>query len=66
MRFYHEHPEAFSDLIGHWVVLEGESIAAQGTDPVSVVSEARKKGIPVPFIFRVEPKRGKSEGTIGL
>jgi hypothetical protein len=39
---------------GQWVVLEGEKIVAHGNDPLQVVTEARAKGVQVPYIFRVE------------
>lgn len=42
---------------GQWVVLEGEEIMAHGKDAVQAVEEARAKGVPVPYIFYVEPPR---------
>jgi len=35
-------------------VLEGEEIIAYGRDPVELVSEAKRRGIRVPYIFFVE------------
>jgi hypothetical protein len=63
-RFIAEHPEAFDPFIGEWVVLEGTSIVAHGHEPVDVVNEARSKGIKVPYILRVDPKRKPNEGYL--
>lgn len=49
------HPDVLSKLIGKWVVLELDSIVASGNDPLEVISEARQKGISVPYVFYVEP-----------
>lgn len=66
MAYYLEHPERFEHLIGQWVAVEGQTIIAHGVDTVEVVSQARLKGVKVPFVFRVESKREGDEGTIGL
>jgi Family of unknown function (DUF5678) len=63
-RFIAEHPDAFDPFIGEWVVLEGTSIVAHGQEPVDVVDEARARGIKVPYIFRVEPKRKPNQGYL--
>jgi len=41
-------------------------IVAHGSEPVAVVNEARARGIKVPYIFSVEPKRKPNEGYLGL
>jgi hypothetical protein len=48
------HKEVLQQFAGQWVVLEGEKIVAHGNDPLQVVTEARAKGVQVPYIFRVE------------
>jgi hypothetical protein len=37
-----------------WVVLEGETIVAHGSDPTEVIQEARRNNIQNPYIFFVE------------
>ncbi len=63
-RFIEEHPEAFEPFVGEWVVLEGTSIAAHGREPVEVVNQARGRGIKVPYILRVDPRRKPNEGYL--
>lgn len=48
------HGETLRTFPGQWIVLEGEEIIAHGRDPVELVSEARRRGIRVPYIFFVE------------
>lgn len=48
------HGERLRAFSGQWIVLEGEEIIAYGRDPVELVSEARRRGIRVPYIFFVE------------
>jgi len=48
------HGERLQTFSGQWVVLEGEEIIAYGRDPVELVSEAKRRGIRVPYIFFVE------------
>lgn len=55
LHFLGTHPREFYPFVGQWVVLEGETIVAHGTDPVSVIADAKRKGIQVPYIFYVEP-----------
>lgn len=45
-------------LSGEWVVLEGDLLIAHGSDPASLVAEARARGIAVPYIFFVETSIG--------
>ena len=59
------HRETLQTFAGQWVVLEGEEIVAHGEDPVRVVTEARAKGIRVPYIFYVE-NTDKGAVKIGL
>jgi hypothetical protein len=66
MKYYVEHPERFEHLIGEWVAVEGQTIIAHGFDAPEVVSEAKRKGVKVPFVFRVESKVENDEGMIGL
>ena len=54
LAFQRAHPEAFVPLVGQWVALEGETIVAHGDDPVRVVTDARSKGVRVPYVFYVD------------
>ena len=47
------HGEVLRNYSGQWIVLEAEEIVAHGTDPQRVVTQARAKGIRVPYIFYV-------------
>ena len=51
------HAETLKSFENEWVVLEGDQIIAQGSDPVQVINDAKSKGIRTPYIFFVEPKR---------
>ncbi|MHB8381459.1 MAG: DUF5678 domain-containing protein [Candidatus Binataceae bacterium] len=66
LNFCAEHPEAFAKLVGQWVALEGETIVASGFALAPVMAEARKRGIKVPFVFRVEPPSDESRGNLGI
>lgn len=48
------HKEVLRQFAGQWVVLEGEELVTHGNNPLQVVTEARAKGVQVPYIFRVE------------
>jgi hypothetical protein len=63
-RFIAEHPEAFDPFIGEWVVLEGTSIVSHGQNAPVVADEARARGVAVPYIFRVSPKREPNVGYL--
>jgi len=54
LAFQQAHPEALRRLAGQWVVLEGETVIAHGNEPVRVVSEARSRGVRIPYVFFVE------------
>ena len=43
-------------FFGQWVVLEGSSVVASGTDATLVCEEARGKGITTPFLTFVPSK----------
>jgi Family of unknown function (DUF5678) len=66
MEFLGKYAEKLAGYVGQWVALEGEIIVAHGSDPVKVVAQARKAGVEIPFIFRVQPKPATNEGTLGL
>ncbi len=51
---------------GQWVVLEGETIVAHGENAAQAVEEARAKGVEVPFVFYVAPRRRPGVARIGL
>lgn len=52
--FQEAHPEVLRPFAGQWVVLEGETIIAHGDDPARVVSDARSKGVRIPYVLFVE------------
>jgi hypothetical protein len=60
------HLQELTDFAGQWVVVEGETLVTHGRDPVLVVQEAKAKGIRVPFLHRIERRRSKGTGYIGL
>lgn len=66
LNFCAEHPEAFANLVGQWVALEDETIVASGPDLAAVAAEARKRGVKVPFVFRVEEPLPAGYGELGL
>ena len=39
---------------GQWVALDGDCLLSHGTDGRLILSEARRIGVPVPFVVRVE------------
>jgi len=48
------HADALRQYEGQWVVLENDQIVAHGDNLVQVVAEARRMGVRVPYVFRVE------------
>lgn len=60
LKFQESNPAALRPFIGQWVVLEGESILAHGSDPVRVVADARSQGVRVPYVFYVEEPKDDS------
>jgi len=61
-----EHRNELQGLAGQWVVIEGQALVASGPDPVEVVREARRKGVRVPFVRRIDESRLMGTGEIGL
>lgn len=51
---------------GQWVVLEGEEIISHGPDAATVVAEARRQGIHVPYLFKVETDLPPGVSLLGL
>src|SRR5437899_3412886 len=48
------HKETLRQYLGQWVALEGDQITAHGLSLADVVTEARARGVRVPYVFRVE------------
>ena len=48
------HCEALKSLENQWVVVEGSELVAHGTDLVSVIRQAKGRGVRTPYIFFVE------------
>ncbi len=44
-----------ADYGGKWVVLDGDRLVSVGTNGREVCEEARRQGIEIPFLARVEP-----------
>ena len=53
-----EHAQELKRFTGEWVVLEGGRIVSHGTDAGAAVARARADGVPVPYVFFVEPDEG--------
>ncbi len=66
LRWLREHRNELQRLSGQWIVIEGQTLVASGFDPVEVVREARRKGVRVPFVRRIDESRAKGTGEIGL
>jgi hypothetical protein len=49
------HDQELRALAGQWVIVEGNELIANGTDPRALVAAARARGIQVPYLFFVEP-----------
>jgi hypothetical protein len=47
------HPDA--QFIGKWVVLQGDRVAASGSDPKQLYEDVRAKGDSSPFLIFVSP-----------
>jgi hypothetical protein len=54
MEWRRTHRAFLRTLAGQWVVLEGEELIAHGTNLAQMVTEARARGIRVPYVFYVE------------
>ena len=60
------HPDEMPRLAGEWVVLEGNEIVSHGKKAARVVASARRKGVVVPFVFRVERPDVEPTAHFGL
>jgi len=59
------HSAELGKYSGEWVILEGERVVSHGKDPSALISEARRQGIRIPYIFRVA-EANENVATIGL
>ena len=48
------HEAELATYAGQWVVLEGETIIAHGTEPVRLIEQAKGQGVQIPYVFYVE------------
>jgi len=55
--------DLFISLAGQWVCLEGETVVAHGSNVAKVVEETRRRGVQVPYIFRVSDE---PEGSVRM
>lgn len=53
MRWLREHGREYA---GRWVVLDADRLVASGVEAKPLLEEARRQGIEVPFLARVEPE----------
>ena len=54
------------EFLDQWIVLEDEEIVAHGADPVELVNAARRRGIRVPYVFRIEEEAKPNTSFLGL
>jgi hypothetical protein len=54
----HQHAHELQQFAGEWIVLEGDRIVSHGAEAAAVVARARAEGVPVPYVFFVEPDEG--------
>lgn len=47
------HVEELRKFSGQWVILEAERVVAHGKEPSSLLSQARRQGIKIPYIIYV-------------
>lgn len=55
MAWRRAHEQELGNLVGQWVIVEGDDLIAHGSDPGALVAAARVRGIRVPYVFFVEP-----------
>ncbi|MGH8732901.1 MAG: DUF5678 domain-containing protein [Burkholderiales bacterium] len=55
MAWRRAHEQELGNLVGQWVIVEGDELIAHGPDPGALVAAARVRGIRVPYVFFVEP-----------
>ena len=60
------HRDEVRKFTGEWIVLSGEEIVAHSGNPLEAVHQARAKGVKNPLVYRVEGKRPKGVGRLGL
>lgn len=65
MAWRRAHEQELRELVGQWVIVEGDELIAHGPDPGALVAAARARGIRVPYVFFVEPS-GESTAKLGL
>ena len=47
------------------MILEGERVIGHGKDPSALISEARRQGIKIPYIFHIG-EANENVATLGL
>ncbi len=56
LKWRETHGKELRQYAGEWVALEDEQIIAHGRDAGAVVTEARERGVPSPYVFFVHPR----------
>ncbi len=57
---------SLQEYAGEMIVFEGDEIVAHGNDGKQLMEEVRRRGIEVPFMFRVDLNYGEEGVRIGL
>lgn len=50
IEWFETHRDEIKSLTGKWVVIEGDTLIAFGTDYMAVMTQAKAKGITIPFV----------------
>ncbi len=66
IEWMNKHPEKLRALAGEYIVIEGTRIMAHSTDASLAIREAKRKGVPIPFILYLEPLSSMNSAHIGL
>jgi Family of unknown function (DUF5678) len=59
------HADELRSLSGEWVILQGERVVGHGKEPAALITEARRQGIKIPYIFYVG-EVDQNSATLGL
>jgi hypothetical protein len=60
-----QHRAHLSRYAGEWLIIEGDDLIAHGPDYLAVLKKARRRGVLVPFAYRV-PEEDAGTAWMGL
>lgn len=66
LQWCYDHDDLLQNYAGQWVVVECEELVSHGDDATTVVQEALRTGVKVPFIFRVERRYDEKVAHFGI